>query len=166
MNIILITYHQYPIGTALTNRIRSYLEILAKLDNSVKVIIFRPSEDINNIWNLRTGIVAENFQTSVLKIEAEPIHIYNATTGKANEGEISRVAGYVLGFQSILHSPTGYGFPKNESEFGLLGFSPNAFMNLCLRWGILGITFIIISMIMTVKFLLFHYNIKVSRIVQ
>ena len=36
MNIILITYHQYPIGTALTNRIRSYLEILAKLDNSAK----------------------------------------------------------------------------------------------------------------------------------
>jgi len=55
MNIILITYHQYPIGTALTNRIRSYLEILAKLDNSVKVIIFRPSEDRNNIQNLRKG---------------------------------------------------------------------------------------------------------------
>ena len=55
MNIILITYHQYPIGTALTNRIRSYLEVLAKLDNSVKVIIFRPSEDRNNIQNLRSG---------------------------------------------------------------------------------------------------------------
>ena len=118
------------------------------------------------VWDLRTGIVSENFQTSVLKIEDEPIHIYNATTGKANKGEISRVAGYVLGFQSILHSPIGYGFPKNESEFGLLGYSPNAFMNLFIRWGIIGITFIIISMIMSVKFLLFHYNIKVSRIVQ
>lgn len=71
MNIILITYHQYPIGTALTNRIRSYLEILAKLDNSVKVIIFRPSEDRNNIQNLRkgklNGVVYYNTAYSIIK---------------------------------------------------------------------------------------------------
>jgi len=55
MNIILFTYHQYPVGTALTNRIRSYLEILAKLGNSVKVIIFRPSEEKNNVQNAIRG---------------------------------------------------------------------------------------------------------------
>jgi len=55
MNIILFTYHQYPVGTALTNRIRSYLEVLAELGNSVKVIIFRPSEDRNNIQNAIRG---------------------------------------------------------------------------------------------------------------
>ncbi len=55
MNIILITYHQYPIGTAFTNRIRSYLEVLAQLGNNVKVIIFRPSEDRNNIQNKKKG---------------------------------------------------------------------------------------------------------------
>jgi len=55
MNIILITYHQYPIGTALTNRIRSYLEVLAQLGNNVKVIIFRPSEDRKNIQNKKKG---------------------------------------------------------------------------------------------------------------
>ena len=71
MNIILVTYHQYQVGTALTNRIRSYLEILAKLDNSVKVVIFRPSEDRNNIQNLRkgklNGVVYYNTAYSIIK---------------------------------------------------------------------------------------------------
>jgi len=116
-------------------------------------------------WDLRTGVVSENYNTSVGKIEQEQTHIYNATTGKAAAEEVSRVAAYVLGFRSILASPFGYGYPRNMDEYGLLGYSPNAFMNLFIRWGIFGIAFVIISMLMTVRFLLFHYYVKTSSLV-
>lgn len=51
----MITGHQYPVGTALTNRIRSYLEVLASLGHDVSVIIYRPSEDGNNVQNDSAG---------------------------------------------------------------------------------------------------------------
>jgi len=55
MKIVLITGHQYPVGTALTNRIRSYLEVLASLGHDVSVLIYRPSEDSRNIQNDSAG---------------------------------------------------------------------------------------------------------------
>lgn len=55
MKIVLITGHQYPVGTALTNRIRSYLEVLASLGHNVSVLIYRPSEDSDNIHNDPAG---------------------------------------------------------------------------------------------------------------
>ncbi len=55
MKIILITGHQYPIGTALTNRIRSYLEVLATLDNDVSVLVYKPTEDRDNPQNQTAG---------------------------------------------------------------------------------------------------------------
>jgi glycosyltransferase involved in cell wall biosynthesis len=55
MKIVMITGHQYPVGTALTNRIRSYLEVLASLGHDVSVIIYRPSEDGNNVQNDSEG---------------------------------------------------------------------------------------------------------------
>lgn len=51
MNIVVTTGHQYPVGTALTNRIRSYLEELVVLGHSVTVVIYRPSEDRKNVQN-------------------------------------------------------------------------------------------------------------------
>lgn len=57
LNIVLITGHQYPIGTALTNRIRSYLEKLASIGHKVDVFIYRPSEEKHNIQNAKKGIL-------------------------------------------------------------------------------------------------------------
>ncbi|MBM4403552.1 MAG: glycosyltransferase family 4 protein [Candidatus Cloacimonetes bacterium] len=58
MNIVLITGHQYPTGTALTNRIRSYLEVLASLSNKVSVLVYKPSEDRKHPQNQRMGVLS------------------------------------------------------------------------------------------------------------
>jgi len=55
VKIILITGHQYPVGTALSNRIRSYLEVLATLDNEVSVLVYKPTEDRENPQNQARG---------------------------------------------------------------------------------------------------------------
>lgn len=55
MKIVVTTSHQYPVGTALTNRIRSYLEELAALGHSVLVLIYRASEDSRNVQNQASG---------------------------------------------------------------------------------------------------------------
>lgn len=55
MNVILVTGHQYPVGTALTNRIRSYLEVLVTIGHEVSVVIYRPSETSENVLNCRSG---------------------------------------------------------------------------------------------------------------
>ncbi|MDD3235130.1 MAG: glycosyltransferase family 4 protein [Candidatus Cloacimonetes bacterium] len=52
---MLITGHQYPVGTALTNRIRSYLEVLAEEGHEVRVIVYRPSEARKNVQNEHYG---------------------------------------------------------------------------------------------------------------
>jgi glycosyltransferase involved in cell wall biosynthesis len=57
MRIVMITGHAYPTGTALANRIRSYLEALASLDNDVTVLIYKPTEDRANPVNKRRGIL-------------------------------------------------------------------------------------------------------------
>lgn len=55
LRIFLITGHQYPVGTAMTNRMRSYLEVLAELGHDVSVLIYRPSEVKSNIQNNSQG---------------------------------------------------------------------------------------------------------------
>lgn len=55
MRIYLITGHQYPIGTAQTNRLRSYLEALASLGHDVNVLIYRPSEVKEDVKNKMSG---------------------------------------------------------------------------------------------------------------
>lgn len=57
MRIIVTTGHQYPVGTALSNRIRSYLEELAYLGHDVSVLIYRPSEDPYNVQNAAKGLL-------------------------------------------------------------------------------------------------------------
>lgn len=117
------------------------------------------------IWDSYSGIVSTNYESSVKKIGMEETHIYNATSGLAEAGNISRVAAYARGFQVIAKSPFGYGLPSNTDEYGVLGYSPNAFMNHFIRWGILGISVILISMWMTVKYLLYQSRVSVSPIV-
>lgn len=56
MRIFVTTAHQYPVGTALTNRIRSYLEQLALLGHDVQVLIYRPSECYGKVSNPNEGI--------------------------------------------------------------------------------------------------------------
>jgi len=69
MNIALITCHQYPVGTAMTNRIRSYLEVLAKMGHQVRVMIYRPSEAQGDIQNERQGILnGVNYSSTAFSI--------------------------------------------------------------------------------------------------
>jgi hypothetical protein len=117
------------------------------------------------VWDSYSGIVSKNYESSVRKIEMEETHIYNATSGLAEAGNISRVAAYARGFQVISESPFGYGLPTNTDEYGVLGYSPNAFMNHFIRWGILGISIILISMWMTVRYLLYQSKVSVSPVV-
>lgn len=64
MKIVLVTGHQYPVGTALTNRIRSYLEVLATIGHEVKVLIYKPSENRDNIQNTSSGAINGVFYQS------------------------------------------------------------------------------------------------------
>ena len=64
MHIVLITGHQYPVGTALANRVRSYLEELADMGNKVQVIIYRPSEQRGCVLNGRQGELNQVTYTS------------------------------------------------------------------------------------------------------
>lgn len=57
MKIVMITGHGYPTGTALANRIRSYLEALASLGNDVTVLIYKPTEDRLKPMNKRKGFL-------------------------------------------------------------------------------------------------------------
>lgn len=69
MRIFVTTGHQYPTGTALTNRIRSYLEELAYLGHDVSVLIYRPSEDHNNVQNAAKGLInGVSYQCSAISV--------------------------------------------------------------------------------------------------
>jgi len=114
------------------------------------------------IFDLMTNVVSDNYETSRGKIDSEERHVYMALTEQAEAGSISRVAAYALGFRRISEYPFGYGYPANTDEYGLMGYSPNAFMNLFIRWGVIGISFVLLSMLMTVKFLLYQSNVSVS----
>ena len=57
LRIFVTTSHQYPVGTAMSNRLRSYLEVLAELGHDVNVLIYRPSEERENVQNAAKGVL-------------------------------------------------------------------------------------------------------------
>ena len=94
MNIIVITHEPFPIGMACTNRIISYSKGIVEIGNFVKVIILRPTEKKEKLFN-------KNISGNYMGIEYE--YVSESTIWPTNKLSKLNVVlkGYKNGIQYI-----------------------------------------------------------------
>lgn len=110
------------------------------------------------VWGLsKVPFVQDRYEYIKWKISA---YEESQEEGAENvdERRVSRNAGLILDMKYIAQSPLGFGEYRDNTNFKNMAKSPNGFSRYVIRWGIIGLFFLIIGVKKTIKQLKFYYK--------
>jgi hypothetical protein len=107
-------------------------------------------------------IVQQNIETMSEKINKQPVLIEGVKKEELNSTEVSRIAGAYVNLQYFVTWPWGYGLATNVEDAKYLGNSPNGLMTMFVRWGIAGVSILLISAYKLIRYLAISNRLKIS----
>lgn len=86
----------------------------------------------------KTHLLDTQFEMMLNKVDNEPEQIDEVMKNENLYNRVSRVVGFYTNWEYFKAFPIGYGFIESKGQYNLLAMTPNGFMVIMVRWGILG----------------------------